>query len=134
MKSVKIEIGLGETLDRLTILNLKIKKLTAEKQEIAKREKVKVDAALDSIGFSFTPEILEQFTSLYEVNKKLWDIEDELRRLDEKVFAQPGTDDATRKWMELARSVYIVNDERYRIKNLIDETFGGGTHEVKSYA
>lgn len=134
MKSVKIEIGLGEALDRLTILDLKIKKLSGEKQKIAEREKSKLSDALDSTGFSFNQTNVKHLTDLYEVNQRLWDIEDELRRLDKKVFAQPDTDDVTLAWMELARSVYIVNDERYRIKNLIDETFGGGTHEVKSYA
>ena len=68
-----------------------------------------------------------------EVNKKLWDIEDKLRLIekqqtDYKVFV---FDDS---FIPLARSVYITNDIRAKIKKEINEKYGSEYQEVKCYA
>jgi len=140
MKSVTIEIGLGELLDRLSILELKIEKLTGDKQVVAKKEKVKLQHFLTASDYVLTPTMLIEHRKLLEVNEKLWEVEDRLRKLDLSVFEHLPISGVFRgdahvmDWMHLARSVYFLNDERYRIKNYVDTTFGEGPREVKSYA
>jgi hypothetical protein len=66
-------------------------------------------------------------TDLKQINQKLWNIEDEIRDKERnKIFDV--------EFIELARSVYITNDERSRIKRNINETFGSELIEEKSYA
>ncbi len=63
---------------------------------------------------------------LKKINQKLWKIEDDIRFLEKnKKF-----DD---NFIELARSVYITNDERFEIKNKINRLFSSDIEEVKSY-
>ena len=62
-----------------------------------------------------------------EINQQLWDIEDKIR---EKRKIKSFDDE----FIQLARSVYITNDERSRIKRRINETFGSELVEIKSYS
>lgn len=74
--------------------------------------------------------IIEGINRLYEdligVNTQLWDVEDELRKLEHK----KQFDD---KFIELARSVYYLNDERFNIKNKINVLTDSDIQEVKQY-
>ncbi len=64
---------------------------------------------------------------LKNINKRLWNIEDDIRNKERhKIFDQ--------EFIELARNVYITNDERARIKRNINETFGSAFIEEKSYS
>ena len=70
--------------------------------------------------------IEDEFNNLYEVNKKLWNIEDDIRIKEKnKIFDS--------KFIELARNVYITNDERSEIKNEINLKTESNIFEVKSY-
>ena len=72
-------------------------------------------------------QVLNVLTDLKNINKKLWNIEDNIRDKERhKTF--------DKKFIELARSVYITNDERSRIKRNINETFGSQLIEEKSYS
>ena len=63
---------------------------------------------------------------LYVVNKKLWETEDILRALEnEKSF--------NKEFIENARNVYKLNDERFRIKNKLNKQFSSEIIEEKSY-
>ena len=66
------------------------------------------------------------YTRLIEINKKLWEIEDEIRILE-------ANKDFNDEFIQLARSVYIVNDERFEQKKLINKTFGSEIMEEKQY-
>ena len=66
-------------------------------------------------------------TSLKQINKKLWDIEDKIRDKEKnKKFDS--------EFIELAQNVYFTNDERSRIKRNINHTFGSQIIEEKSYS
>ena len=66
------------------------------------------------------------YKSLMQINKKLWVIEDEIRKYEaKKIFNE--------KFIELARDVYFTNDERFEIKNLINTYFGSDISEQKQY-
>ena len=74
-------------------------------------------------GFEFEGSFLE---NLININSKLWNIEDDIRECErKKLFDQT--------FIDLARSVYFTNDERAKVKNDINKTFGSELVEVKSY-
>ena len=120
------EISAGELFDKITILEIK-------KEKISNNEKlVDVEKELNSLNDTvgkFIPDqnnISKHINDLKEINLKLWDIEDGKRAAEkEKKF-----DD---KFIELARNVYKLNDERAKIKLAINTTLGSNIKEVKSY-
>lgn len=135
-----VHIGLGEFIDRISILGIKIEKLTGNKNDIARNELAKLDFTWLDLSNTY-PGILAHHDKLKHVNTQLWEIEDGIRKADASLFAgSPNTSPITsydaadlHSFVKLARSVYQLNDERYRIKNHIDTAFGVGTTEVKSY-
>jgi predicted nucleic acid-binding Zn-ribbon protein len=133
--NLSIEIGIGEAFDRLTILEIKMKKISdAEK---LKNINVEYDylnnKTVDLISKNSDKvkpnifRILELSKELSEVNEKLWHIEDALRECEkEKKFDE--------RFIELARSVYFTNDQRAKLKKEINNSFGSKFVEEKSYS
>jgi predicted nucleic acid-binding Zn-ribbon protein len=81
---------------------------------------------LNIIKNTLTQYTLEYEIKLKEVNEKLWKIEDDLRKLEkEQRFDE--------EFIELARNVYIVNDERAKIKKEINELTNSNYKEIKIY-
>ena len=120
------EISAGELFDKITILEIKKAKITN------KAKIVNVDVELNSLNNTLmnsipnTSIIKEYINQLKNINLQLWDIE-EGKRLAEK------NNDFGKNFVELARKVYKINDERAKIKLLINETLGSNIKEVKSY-
>ena len=116
----------GDVLDRLTILALKVDRIT----DPARRQQAKHhhDALLVAwhgadLG---EPESLPEHRELAQINAALWDVEDALR-----VHEQQHTfDDA---FVQLARSVYRLNDARAAVKARLDARLGAAHADVKSY-
>ena len=122
--SVECEISLGELIDKISILKIKLKNIQEpSKLDHVKKEEVTLLAKLNSLGLSDVDYHLEQ---LIEVNSKLWKIEDDIRELER----QKRFDD---EFISLARAVYITNDERFRRKNTINSQYNSSLVEVKSY-
>lgn len=123
---IKIKISLGELVDKITILQIK-KEMIKDKSKIIKIEKELKH--LEDILFSKFPknkDLYEYLSNLKNINKKLWNIEDEIRKCEKlKNFDN--------NFIELARSVYITNDKRFEIKNSINNIFSSEIVEVKSY-
>ena len=69
---------------------------------------------------------LDDYQRLLDINKQLWDIEDDIR--DEERNKRFGE-----RFIELARAVYVTNDERSRIKKNINLKYGSEFVEEKSY-
>ena len=126
LNKILAEISAGELFDKITILEIK-------KEKISNKEKlIDVEKELISLKDSvrkFIPNqsnILKQVNDLKEINLKLWDIEDGKRAAEkEKKFDN--------KFIELARNVYKLNDERAKIKLAINAVLGSNIKEVKSY-
>ena len=120
------EISAGELIDKITILEIKKVKIN-NKDKLASIEK-----ELNSLNETFSrsiPEnskIINHMEALKKINLKLWDIEDGKRLAEKK-------NDFGSAFIELARNVYKMNDERAKIKLLINETLGSNIKEVKSY-
>lgn len=120
---MQIEVSNGEIVDKLTILLIKKENITdIQKLENIANEIVKIGSASDSIISRKSKE----FINLYEVNKRLWRIEDSIR---EKERLQQFDEE----FIELARSVYFTNDKRAEIKRSINNISGSNLFEEKSY-
>jgi hypothetical protein len=120
------EISVGELLDKISILEIKQKNLKDnEKIEIVNKELESLNMTLKK-DVTMTEEIQSLYQDLKKINSMLWDIEDGKRDCERnKDFGD--------KFIELARSVYIENDNRAKIKNKINQLSGSNISEVKSY-
>ena len=120
------EISVGELLDKISILEIKQKNLKDnEKIKIVNKELESLNMTLKK-DVTMTEEIQSLYQDLKKINSMLWDIEDGKRDCERnKDFGD--------KFIELARSVYIENDNRAKIKNKINQLSGSYISEVKSY-
>ena len=120
------EISVGELLDKISILEIKQKNLKdTEKTKIVTKELESLNNTLKN-DVNITDEIKSLYKDLKAINLKLWDIEDGKRDCERnKDFGE--------KFIKLARSVYIENDNRAKIKNKINQLSGSNISEVKSY-
>ena len=123
---MKIEVSIGEIVDKLTILDIKMTNiLDPEKlRNIAKEYGYLKDVVEDELGI---PTTSEEYLKLLNINKELWDIEDDIRDKERnKEFDEV--------FIELARAVYVTNDKRAEAKKEINVKFGSNFVEEKSYA
>jgi hypothetical protein len=121
---MKIEVSIGEIVDKLSILNIK-------KNNIADESKLfniisEYDYLYDVVFNQLKIES-DDFNNLLLVNESLWKIEDDIRdKEQDKVFDT--------EFIELARSVYTTNDKRAEIKKEINLKYGSLFVEEKSYS
>ena len=117
---MKIEVSNGEIVDKLTILEIKEKKCYDDSKLL--NIKKELDYLRDVVSSLNVPK--ELIDSLREVNKKLWDIEDDIRICESKFIF----DD---EFISLARLVYHTNDRRFEIKNQINQITNSNFKEEK---
>lgn len=120
---MKIEVSNGEIIDKLTIVRIKIERISdSDKLENLKKELDILAKASASIMGQDDP----LYKSLYQVNSELWDIEDRIRDYERrKDFGQD--------FISTAREVYLKNDKRSEIKRQINIKTSSGLIEEKSY-
>ena len=127
MNSPQVPISWGELFDKITILQIKLENLTSKNAlENVEQELKKLQSILTQNGPK-TMETIQLEGELRQINQQLWGIEDKIR---DKERANSFDDE----FIQLARSVYITNDERSRIKRKINELLGSELVEEKSYA
>jgi Family of unknown function (DUF6165) len=126
MKDILVPISPGELLDKITILRIKV----AHIQDTAKIANVKLELSLLEQTWreagSATAAVAHEERALQDVNERLWDIEDRIRDKEAKQSFD-------RDFIELARAVYVCNDERAAIKKRINLQLGSRLVEEKSY-
>ena len=124
--SPQVPVSWGECIDKITILEIKARKVTsAEAADNITRELSELTAALARMAPA-APEFERRRAELRQVNETLWAIEDEIRECEaKKQFGE--------RFVELARSVYIHNDERARIKRAINALTNSAIVEEKLY-
>ena len=125
-KKILSEISAGELLDKISILEIKLEKIKdiESRKEINKEYKILKEVQNSII--KATEKLKALFKDIKEVNLNLWHIEDNLRICEKnKDFGQT--------FIELARSVYLNNDKRSRIKSEINKTLGSNIKEIKQY-
>ena len=127
MKTPLIPISWGELFDKITILQIKLENL--QNKNALKNVKIEYDELFKIYENNFREDenARRLLADLKTINKTLWNIEDDIRDKEkDKNFDE--------EFIELARNVYITNDERSRIKRNINETFGSQLIEEKSYS
>jgi len=123
--AIRIDVGVGELIDKITILEIKQEQITVpEKLENIRHELNLLNQVKAGLQLSEESARLEK--ELKTINKKLWDIEDEIRLCESnKRFDE--------QFIQLARSVYITNDKRCEVKRQINVHHGSQIIEEKSY-
>ena len=110
---ITIPVSVGELIDKLSILHIKkIKISNPEKLEFITKE---FELLYNMSSYYLNDEnISNYYRNLVEINLKLWEVEDEIRIIENiKSFDS--------KFIQLARQVYLINDERFSVKNMINE-------------
>ena len=124
MKIMKIEISIGELVDKVSILSIKLKKVKSEeKLKNIRKEFGLLKVSMEECGIKIDS---SEFLRLEEVNQRLWDIEDNIR-------IQEANQNFGDEFVRLARSVYFENDVRAEIKKEINLKFGSELIEEKEY-
>ena len=123
---VSVPISLGELLDKISILEIKNKKILNESKILnIKKELNGLKKVLDELNIN-SSESNSLYNKLYKINLTLWEIEDSIRVLEKN-------EDFGEKFIKLARAVYKTNDQRFEVKNDINKLFNSEYVEEKSY-
>ncbi len=120
---MKIEVSNGEIIDKLTIIQIKLERITDESKLVNLRKEYDI---LVEASASIISEEDPLYRALYDVNSELWDIEDRIRDLERNR-------DFGEEFISTARSVYIKNDRRSELKRAINMKTSSGLMEEKSY-
>ncbi|MDA9737801.1 DUF6165 family protein [Acidimicrobiaceae bacterium] len=124
---IKIEVSIGELLDKISILLIKKEKINDSKKLTEVNKELKFLESHSKEIRSQDKASHDKFLGkLISINSKLWEIEDKIR-IHEK------NSDFDEEFIKLAREVYFTNDERFSCKNEINSFFGSEINEVKEY-
>lgn len=126
MNDILVPVSPGELLDKITILRIKAARiLDAAKLANVNTELTLLESTWRDSGCAARG-LTQEERALQRVNEQLWDIEDRIRDKE----ARQAFD---REFIELARAVYVSNDERAAIKKRINSQLGSRIVEEKSY-
>ena len=123
MKKILAEISVGELLDKLTILEIKLEKISDKESLKIIEKEYQILNKMDGVDKN---QYKALFNELKSTNRKLWDIENE-KRLCEK------NSDFGEKFIQVSRDVHFMNDKRAEIKSKINQLSGSNIREVKQY-
>ena len=121
---MKVDISIGELVDKVTILSIKSKKIKDKARlRNIRNEYDLIKDAMEGLGIKVSS---GEFKKLKEINLKLWDIEDNIRIKEAKK-------EFDNDFIQLARSVYFNNDDRAAVKREINLKYGSELIEEKEY-
>tara|TARA_B100000927_G_scaffold164408_1_gene132466 strand:+ start:276 stop:662 length:387 start_codon:yes stop_codon:yes gene_type:complete len=124
---MKVEVSNGELLDKLSILELKLKNIKDNNKLInIKNEHSGLSPLCDNLFDNYGDELRSLYAKLSDINAELWKIEDDIRECERnKDFGD--------EFVRLARAVYFTNDKRSEVKKSINLLTESGFVEEKSY-
>ena len=123
---IHVPISPGELIDKITILQIKSERMTdAAKVANVRTELNMLESTWRGSAYA-EADIAAQWAELKRINEKLWVIEDDIRDKE-----RAGAFD--QEFIELARAVYVTNDERAAVKREINTKLGSRIVEEKSY-
>ncbi len=124
--TITVEVSYGEMLDKISILEIKLEKVTdpGQRDNIA-REFAILSEARDQ-GLAGGPDFSTLYGDLKNINLQLWEVEDDIRDCERRRDFGDG-------FVALARSVYKMNDRRAALKRELDEFLGSPLVEEKLY-
>jgi len=126
-KKILSEVSAGELLDKISILEIKLEKISDKSSLEQLKKEYKTLKENQNSTIKLEGKIEDLFKSLKNINFKLWNIEDRLRICEKNK-------DFGKEFIELAREVYFNNDKRSKIKSDINKTLGSNIVEIKQYA
>ena len=126
MNKILVEVSIGELLDKISILDIKLDKIKdSENLKFISNEHSILKKQLDN-NVKSDDKLVKFFQLLKEINEKLWVIEDEKRQCEkDKDFGE--------QFIKLSRDVHFLNDERAKIKLDINNHTGSSIKEIKEY-
>ncbi len=127
MSLVHTPVSYGELIDKITILEIKSERIADEKKLVNVRHELKLLEQTWSESVGASHDISHERAELKRINEALWEIEDEIRLKEADADFGP-------RFIELARAVYVTNDERAAVKRRINDLLGSEIVEEKSYA
>ena len=116
-------ISIGELIDKITILEIKQIYMTGTKLKNINKEMKLLKNILQDKNLEINIDLIK---NLKKINKKLWEIEDNIR-------IKESNQEFDEEFIKLARSVYIENDKRASIKKEINQKYNSDLVEEKSY-
>ena len=126
MSEIRVPVSFGELIDKITILEIKSERMS----DPGKLANVRSELEALTTAWAQAPESQQDIAALKAalktVNEQLWEIEDDIRDKEAAQSFDAG-------FISLARSVYVQNDERARIKREINTALGSALVEEKSY-
>ena len=123
LSSILAPVSLGELIDKITILEIKQIHMTGIKLKNVDKELKLLKNILQDTNLEIDIDLIN---NLKEVNKSLWEIEDNIR-------IKESNKEFDKEFIELARSVYKENDKRASIKKEINQKYNSDLVEEKSY-
>jgi hypothetical protein len=126
---MQIEVSNGELIDKLTILEIKLDKVTdnGKLRNLTKEWGILNEKAILIYQIFGDSELYNAISKLEDINRQLWDVEDWLRDCEkEQRFDE--------EFIQLARSVYKLNDQRHQMKKEIDLLTKSNLSEEKLYS
>ena len=126
MNEIQIPISPGELLDKITILQIKAERISdADKVANVKTELDLLTRVWDD-AVEMDDTLRDLTAELKSINEALWEIEDDIR--DEERNKRFGE-----RFIELARAVYVTNDDRAAAKKKVNLHLNSTIVEEKSY-
>ena len=125
-KKILAEVSAGELLDKISILEIKLEKISDKNNLEQLRKEYKILKENQNSTIKLEGKIEDLFKSLKNINFKLWNIEDRLRIFEKNK-------DFGKEFIELAREVYFNNDKRSKIKSDINKALRSNIVEIKQY-
>jgi len=126
MKTPLVPISWGELIDKITILEIKQREITAPRALTNVEQELSLLNALVAELLTTTEGLRSLKQNLADINRKLWDIEDDIR-------AKERAKEFDAVFVELARAVYVTNDQRAAVKRQINDLLQSELQEEKSY-
>ena len=126
MNEILIPISPGELLDKITILQIKAERIADPVKVANVKTELDMLSEVWNKAVEVDAEISALTAELKSVNETLWEIEDDIR--DEERNKQFGE-----RFIELARAVYVTNDERANAKKKVNLHLHSAIVEEKSY-
>ena len=120
---LKIPVSIGELVDKITILKIKLKFINGQKKVNVKKEYDLLNDVLKDSSLIIEDDLM---SDLQGINQKLWDVEDEIR-------IKELNNDFKKDFIMLARSIYKLNDKRSEIKKKINIKYNSIIVEEKIY-
>ena len=125
-KKILTEISAGELFDKISILEIKLKKIKDEESQKEIRKEYDVLKKAKNLNVKITEKLKNLIEEIKKINLNLWNIENKIRECEKNK-------DFGKTFINLAREVYINNDQRSKIKSEINKISGSNIKEIKQY-